>query len=216
MAASCLRSLKACYSRFTELNASGAIIAGPTGMYYSTTDLVTLTWEPNILEGEVKQRKNACGTICSSQSEDDQIQWLDVTLELCNANGGVYDLLIGADVLGTNNGWALPASNTGLATYVAIEVWTKNVSSQAVVDGTNAWQRWLLPRVRLVPQSREFNDDFLVHTFTGKAFDGVAGFDGTKLATPTWTVASTRAIQMNETNVAPSVSATCALVANPV
>ena len=206
MALDCPFIIRGCIARFTELDSEGAIVNGAA--VATVGDLVTATWTPEIAAGELRERRNACGEICASAQEDDQIRFYNFEMELCNAVPELYELLVGAALLGSGTGWQAPATNTPLSVQVSIEVWAEAVDDQNQPDPTLPYWHWLFPRVRLVLGPRAFSPDFMQHTFTGRAFEN-ANFNGTNLPAPAWSLADNRAFQVNQEATAPTPSATC-------
>lgn len=165
-----LHSLQVCRMRLTRLESDGTPDAG-AGNLYVTDQLITMTVGVELSEGDDFEQKNGCGAVCLTYKDCDRVKRLTLAADLCSAEPELTELMIGAGDLiadgGNTIGYAYPevgAADCPLG--VSAELWTKNID-----DGTQhpdyPWIRWVAPKTFWQFGDKTFENNPMVHSFTG-------------------------------------------------
>ena len=158
-----------------------------------TIGLVTMTASPEIEEGTVFEPKNGCGQIAFSVADQDIIKRYNLTGEILFHDIEMMYVLFGGTLIGgtalyspsmvgKNVGWAAPGPNSAASNGVYLEVITQNVTEGAGDCSTGstfpAYTGHIFGKAKLVPGDRTFENDVANVSFTGKAFQNPALFNG--------------------------------------
>lgn len=206
--ADCLPQVHACAMRVTDLDTNGVPLPGPDHIYV-TDALTTLTFTPEIADGDEIEEKNACGAICVSYVGDPSFKFLGIELELCTPDPYLEAMLGRGNVLevpGRPAGYAYPPlgelSSAVLGGAVSIELWAKRVlDGELDPDYPYAW--WAIPKItKLRPAGREFAAAAQKPTFSGNAYENTNWFDG---PLNDWPTSSDRVAQWVPTATLPTV-----------
>lgn len=148
MAVKKIKSIKGRIVRVTRLDQCGAPVYGESG-YVVTKGFITVTIGNEYETGEEITQKNAYGEKCVSEKDPDIIKWTNVTVQFCEVDptlldimGGANPVVVGDDIIGATHG-QLPTD----AAY-AVEVWTKKAGTDACVGGTVEWGYFVVPFIR--------------------------------------------------------------------
>lgn len=183
-------------SRVTALNAAGAIVAGPTGMYVSDA-LVKMTFAPELHEFTEIVRTNAAGRDCLVYQPPPTLKRLTVSaFEICSPDPELEFLLTGGTVLVASTvtkGYAPTAVGAPFqsANGFALEVWSNAIINGAP-DATNPYARWVFPRLYLRRGEASLQADAMGPVFSGYGIES-SGFGNGPL--DDWTFASNRVYQ---------------------
>jgi len=79
-------------ARITRLNSCGAPMYGPDNVA-TTIGMVTVTFEPEVSEGDSLETKNLNGELCVSASTPDSMTGINVSIEFCQVDPAVFTLL---------------------------------------------------------------------------------------------------------------------------
>lgn len=174
MASTCITSLDFCAIRVARLTDSGAPLTGPTNGYVSDAPIsldVSIVTE----EGDDLTSKNGCGLICATFQQPDQIKSLELTLELCQLDAELLEILTGAQVfMSGGNAIGLQFPEVGSQPPpVSFEGWSKAwATDHQLVDPSTApdstWIHWVFPGVRWVQGDFTVEHDLMVVTVNGK------------------------------------------------
>lgn len=178
----CGGSVQLCALRVAKLDATGAPEPGASNLYV-TDSMISMSIEPEVSDGEDIELKNGCGSIIVDYRSPDAYRRLNVELSLAVPDPELVYLL-------TQNG-SLLTSGGGTSGYdypelfaafpeigVSIEGWSKHIVD-GVVDGTNPYWRWVLPRVKNWRLgSRELEDGASETTLTGHGYGNALWGDG--------------------------------------
>lgn len=163
MAYFCPKPVRACAMRATLLDECGAPVDTTTvfNSQVVTKQFISLSFSPDIEEGETFRIKNACGDICINDNSDcDRLIGFDVTLQLCGLEAPLMELVLGMSSFvngaGDTLGGVLPPLNLdasesalGCNNNVMLEVWSRNSDRDACAAGNDLpYVRWFLPLVR--------------------------------------------------------------------
>ena len=185
MADDCLPQVHADVMRVAKLDTNGVPLPGVENLYVSTA-LTTLTFEPEIKDGEEIEELNAAGEICVAFQGDPSLKWTNVTIEICTPDPYLEALfsqgtVITADGAGAQDpkGYAYPAigpirSSGGIST----ELWAKRINN-GDLDPDFPYAHWALPKiVQLRPAGRNFGNESQKPSFTGRGLENLNWFDG--------------------------------------
>lgn len=145
----CLASLQACRLRVARLTAGGSPEEGDDNLYV-TDALIQVQSSPEIEAGDEITQKTGCGDICVQFKDIDRIKRVTLSMELCQLDAELIEMLTGATVLtsgGDTVGFAIPpfSANPG---SVSVEAWSKAWSGaeQETDDDDNpVYFRWVWP-----------------------------------------------------------------------
>lgn len=153
-----LKPVRAVALRATLLDDCGVPVNTATvyNSQIATKQFISLSFSPDVEEGEAFRLKNADGSLCINDNSDgDKLLGLNVTLQMCGLPMHFTELLLGGALLtnaqGTIVGGVLPPTNfaevaDAASNRVLIEVWSRN-SDKSACEGGNAFNyiRWFLP-----------------------------------------------------------------------
>jgi len=112
--------------RVSQVNPSGAPIAGPAGKNVSTDGFVTLTISAEIEEGTEILQKNASGNLCVNEKNSDSLKFLGLEMEFCGVNPSLLAIMTNAEeyvnAAGDVIGFTVPEGD--LEKYFALELFT--------------------------------------------------------------------------------------------
>lgn len=148
MAQKVLKSVKGRRIRVTRLDECGLPVEG------SCTTLVTDGFIQVVLSAEVEAgeemtQKNAWGDFCISEKDSDRFKWVNVTINFCEVNPNLVDIIGGDSVVPivgastTTIGFQVNAN--GNAQSFALELWTKAAGQDACEGGTVEWGYFVVP-----------------------------------------------------------------------
>lgn len=210
----CAGQVQVCAMRVSRLAADGTTPAGASNMIV-TDGLVTLGWEPEILEGEEIQVPNACGKNVVDYKDDDRIRRLNLTLTLGYPDPELLELIAGALLItttGNSTGWALPLLNSAIAgNGVGLELFSK-----AIVNGVQAtalpWWQSVFTRTKnwAFTEGGEFGNAAYSPVLTGIALENAGFGNGPDNL---WTGPSDRALASKRVATIPAV--VCGYQATP-
>jgi hypothetical protein len=179
--------------RVTALKSDGSHANQPM---YVTDNLVKIDFNPELEAGQEVADKNAAGIVYVSYRLQDVIKRYTVNLETVTNDPELEVILTGGTTYtsggsGSVNvkGYQYGALGQFTSPYgVSVEAWTHNIVA-GVINPTQPYQRWVLPRLYLVKGNRTIDINRLASPFSGFATEnpnwgaGPAGdfpFDSTK------------------------------------
>ena len=172
----CFQSIQVCAIRATRLDATGAFVPGATNAQYTSDATIELESDPQYTDGDEVEVRNGCGEICSTFRGDDRLTGLDFSIELCELDIELIELLTGVTLLddgaGNTLGYQLPLATATAYPGVALEAWSKawadtTQSVGAITVATLDWWKWVWPKLRLRVDNKTLEDDFLVFSISG-------------------------------------------------
>lgn len=187
----CLGELNAAVFRIARLDAD----CTPTGGANSgivTAGLVTLTADPDIEEGTVFEPKNGDGSILFTYEEDDKIKRYNLSGEMGFLDFEAMELMFGGslilgraggDFAGEVIGYADRNYSAAPRNGVYLEVITRAIAEGAgscVSSGSGAPVAFghIFGKVKLTPGSKNFANEVKRITFSGKATQNPALYNG--------------------------------------
>ena len=144
MPALCYGSIKGLVLRATRLNDTGVPQTGATASAI-TSGFISLNFSANIETGEEFIVKSANGALCVNEKDCDQLKGLDLTVDLCQVDPELFELLGGVRLVDdgkttpTNVGYAM-GEDLRCSGGFALEVWTRQ-------SGLGGLIYWLFPWV---------------------------------------------------------------------
>ena len=151
MATRKIKSVKGRVMRLTRLDECGNPAYGDACGTIVTDGFISVTLSDEVEAGEEYTQKNAWGDFCIAEKDADRRKWVNVTIQMCEVDPEVLDLVGGATPVVDGQG------NTIGATFgrdpnpnsFAIEVWTKKAGSSACDPGSGAaeWGYFAVPNV---------------------------------------------------------------------
>jgi hypothetical protein len=165
--------------RITRVSPAGDPVAGACSSVV-TDGFISVTVSPEIQTGQEINTPNAWGDNCIEDKAGDIVKWVNVTLELCQVNPDILDIVGGANPLATGTAPTQdfigasfgPNPNTD---NFGIEVWTKDT-----VNYPTRWGYIVVPNIQngRIDGDIKVQNDALTFNMVGQ---GVA-------ATTDWTV----------------------------
>jgi hypothetical protein len=189
--------------RVTRLNADGTCATGPSASYIDK-GFLSVSFTPEIEEGDEFTQKNASGIVCTTFKAPDTLKRVTLELAICNPNPEITEMIAGGTVLtsaGATMGYAAPLSGEDPnPNGVALEVW-----SYAIVGGkkasVNPFWHWVFPYVHLTPSGdRVIENGIMANAFSGWGVGNSQFGDG---PAGDWPFISDRAYQYARTATAP-------------
>jgi hypothetical protein len=146
MATKTLKSIKGRHLRLTKLDSVGAPVIG-TCSTVVTDGFVKVTIAGEVEAGQEYTSKNAWGDFCISEKDADRFKWVNVTVDLCDVDPDVIDIMGGEAIIpaivGTNTvGFAV--TDDGNTQAFAIEVWTKKAEGSGAAG---EWGYFVVPAI---------------------------------------------------------------------
>lgn len=91
-------SVRGKVARMTKVDAAGKPVAGPCGTI-TTDGFVTVSYSPEISEGEEIEVKKANGTVCVSDKACDSLKWIAIEIAFCGVNPGLFGMMTSQPVV---------------------------------------------------------------------------------------------------------------------
>ena len=196
-------SLYAVRMRVTRLGPSGAPLVGPDNMYV-TDSFVRVDYTPTYNESDAITKPNGRGTLCLNVRPKKQLTGVEMTVEICDDDPMLSELLGGGTVLTTGAGadvvgYQLPLGDDPETNGVSVEVWTEAWAGDSQVADL-PWFHYVFPKTALSPTERTLAAE------PGEvAFEGTGGENREWGEGPAgdWTHSSRAAMQFIRTSVEP-------------
>jgi len=196
-------SLYAVRMRVTRLGPSGAPLVGPDNMYV-TDSLVRVDYTPAYNETDAITKTNGRGGLCLNVRSKKQLTGVEMTVEICDDDPMLSELLGGGTVLTTGAGadvvgYSLPLGDDPESNGVSVEVWTEAWAGDSQVADL-PYFHYVFPKATLAPTER---------TLAGEpgevAFEGSGGENREWGEGPVgdWAFASRAAMQWVRTSATP-------------
>lgn len=170
----CTGSIKCVAMRVGRLAASGAPAAGATNMYV-TESIIELGMAVQVDEGQERQVKNGAGDICQILREPDKVKGLNLTMQLCELDAELLEMLTGATLITettTTIGHMAPAvGGQANPNGVALESWSWGWDGGARAGNAIAdpvFLHWVFPLTRFTLGTITQNEDFMSIPLSGK------------------------------------------------
>jgi hypothetical protein len=197
-------SLYAIRMRVARLNAAGAPLAGADNLYV-TDKMVRVDYEPTYTTIDAVTKPNGRGTLCLNIPERQVISGANLTVELCEDDPELYEMLGGGSVLtagaGTDVvGYQAPKSTDPAAGSLSIEVWTEAWAGSSQ-DSVLPYVWTAFPSCKLRQTARSLSASLDEKSFEGAAIENNGWGDGP--AAPLWTHDSGAAWQWIRSATAP-------------
>lgn len=139
MATKRLASIKGRSMRLTRLDECGDVVYGNCSSII-TNGFIQIDIEEEVEEGEEITQKNAWGELCVSEVDDDITKWINVSINMCQVDPDVLDIIAAANplVAATNTVGASFGKGPNTSAF-ALEVWTKAAGQDACAGGTTEY-----------------------------------------------------------------------------
>lgn len=180
MANDCLPSIQACALRVARLDPNGVPTPGIDNLYVTDT-MVTLTAEPQYLDGAEFEVQNACGDLVVNFLDVPRLKRVNITLNISAPDPELSELMAGGSVLtdGAAVGWEAPPLLTRIQPYgVSLELWTKRLADDGDLDATFPYFHWVFPRTKLRIGAKNFQNGPMDNPFSGFAIENPNWYDG--------------------------------------
>jgi hypothetical protein len=139
-------SIQGLMMRVTRLDNQGKWITSSTGAACAK-GFVSVQMSSNIEQGDDFKVKNAAGVLCISEKGCPSLNYLDLTIELCNVDPELYELMTGTrllvDYAGAGVGYT-QGTEVQCEGGFALEVWTRVAGGSVAGSG---YVYFLLPQV---------------------------------------------------------------------
>jgi hypothetical protein len=182
---------RACVVRVARLDSDCSPLGGNSSGWV-TTGLVTMTATPDIEEGTVFEPKTACGRIGYTYAGEDILKRWNLTGEFIFFDPEGSEIMFGGqtilgaasgDYSGDVIGWASPGPDAPTNNGVYLEVITQGSAEGAgdCVSSSGGFPTYfghIFGKVKMTPGERTFEDDVARLTFTGKATQNPALYNG--------------------------------------
>lgn len=173
MAQICPTSIHVCRARVTRLNADGSVAAAPNN-HVVTTSIVSLEVQPEVLAGEAKQLVGGCDCICVSYKGKDKLMRFNLTLQMCDVEPALVDILTGSgtlvngssELIGNSFPDQIDCSTSGQPA-TALEVWSDAWTEDRQVASPNQYIRWIFKMAFWQFDNWKLENDFMVPSFKG-------------------------------------------------
>ncbi|WP_435111313.1 fibronectin type III domain-containing protein [Nocardiopsis synnemataformans] len=154
--------------RATRLDSCGRPVYGPDSVV-TTRGLISVNIEPSVEEGETFTQRNINGDLCVNDQGEDTIQWYDVSIEFCQVDACLWQIL--------NPAWKLVRNAHGEVTGLrmgqkidntrgfALELWPKISGEGSLCDDD-------------APEDADPHGYFLLPYTVGRAPDGFSFENG--------------------------------------
>lgn len=136
--------------RLTRLDSCSEPVAGPTGQLV-TSGFVLVTTTPNYQDPEEINQPNANGDNCIVEQPNAALNWLDLSIQLCNIDPDAFNIITGNPLVLNDAttpesvGFRINQGLTGTANF-ALELWS-GITGQACAGGVTRYGYWLYPWV---------------------------------------------------------------------
>ena len=151
----CANLLHVDHIRALRLNAAGQVVAAADGAY-EHEQAILLGYTPVTPDRQTAEQRQGNGEICATYRERPHApDSVDLTLNLCQLDAELIELLVGGEVItqgtgaaGDTIGWLAPTDSTVNEDGVALECWSKmwNNNQRANFGGQPGWFRHFFPR----------------------------------------------------------------------
>lgn len=172
-------SFGACGIRVCRLGPTGIPNPGANNLYITGAPVeVKATWQ--IKAGNRFEQRNACGGVCTVVQQQDDIQGLTLTLQLCQLDAELMEMLSGGSVVsvgGNSLGHMVPPLGQQQANGVSFDVWTQNQKGGSQ-DPNYPYIHWVYPRVTWRAGDDTFNEGILNVPYTGVCYENPNFEDG--------------------------------------
>lgn len=166
-------SLNLCALRLTRLNSGGHPVPG-AGNGYVTTAPIKLDLTSNTEKGDSATQKNGCGVICQTYTNPDTLDSLGLSLDLCQNDPELLEIMTGATLLsgggGVPRGLKAPAVGS-TPPLVALEAWTlawdNSVQAQQSLVGAATYMHWVFPSTQWTLGNTSLAAGILTVSLTG-------------------------------------------------
>lgn len=191
--------------RLTRLDASGALVTGPSASYV-TKKFVSLGFTPEYETGDEFTTKAADGSVCVTWKAPDTLKRVTLSIALCDPDPEFTEMIAGGTLLssgGQSVGYKAPLVGVDATPNgVAIEVWSiANVNGRQAA--TNPYWHWVFPYTQMHQAGeRAIQNDLLATSFEGWGVGNVGFGDGP--AAPLWPFASDAPVAYARTTAIPT------------
>lgn len=176
----CPGQIQACAMRVARLEPNGVPDPGANNLIV-TNSLVTFTLTVVYADGEEFEVKNGCGDVCLTFKDCDRLKRIDFTLDVCQLDPELTELLAGGTVLtsGQAVGYKAPLIGDGCPNPngVSVELWARRVIDGAI-DPDFPYEWWVFPRLFPRITERTFQNGPMSHPFSGFGNENPNWFDG--------------------------------------
>lgn len=193
--------------RLTRLQASGALVTGPSASYV-TKKFVSLGFTPEYETGDEFTTKAADGSVCVTWKAPDTLKRVTLSIALCDPDPEFTEMIAGGTLLssgGSSVGYKAPLVGVDATPNgVAIEVWSiANVNGRQAA--TNPYWHWVFPYAQMHQAGeRAIQNDLLATSFEGWGVGNVGFGDGP--AAPLWPFAADAPVAYARTTSIPGGS----------
>ena len=142
----CVAPIKGTVMRVVRLDACGAPVTGTDAQVVSK-GFISINPSPQYEDGEEFIQRNAAGELCVNEKDADALKRIDLTIQLCNVDPDLIELILGARLIkdGSDSiGFAL--SEAPSTAKFALEVWQK-IAGGACGGGSEQWVHHVFPWV---------------------------------------------------------------------
>lgn len=171
----CFESIQLVAIRAHRLQASGALLTGAANAYQSAA-AIQLQVGYEYENGADVTQKNGSGGICLRYRGEDKLKNITVTMNLCQLDFQLIELLTGWPALVDNSaavmGLSAPALTQANRNGVCLEGWSLawDGDAQAVVGGNALYVRHVFPRVKLNVGNHNVDEGALIIPVEGQGF----------------------------------------------
>lgn len=175
MAQPCFESIQLVAIRAHRLQQSGALLTGATNAYQSAA-AIQLQVGYEYENGADVTQKNGSGGICLRYRGEDKLKNITVTLNLCQLDFQLIELITGWTALVDNSaavmGLSAPALTAPNRNGVCLEAWSLawDGDAQAVVGSNAMYVRHVFPRLKLNVGNHTVDEGALVIPVEGQGF----------------------------------------------
>lgn len=195
--------VRALAMRLTRTDACGAPVAEVTANSRITTaGFISVGLASDVFTSSDIQVPAASGAICVRDKGVPSLLGYDVTIQLCNFNESIMEMLLGAAILTTPGppvsqvGGVIGSDGSFNDNTVMVEWWSRNGNSDACAAGSGgaAFLHWVLPRVNrwVLSGNIDIGDSATTVTLQGYA-EPTTAFAASRAADE-WTAADVTAI----------------------
>jgi len=175
MPTQCWNSVRGRRLRATRVDACGAPVTG-TCSQVVTDGFVTISFSPEIAEGEDIEVRKADGTLCISDQGCPELKWINVEAEFCQVDPDLFSLFTGYP---TVMDWEANAVGVRITSEIecdagaAMELWTDVPGQVCGSTAAKPWGYFLLPWIKhAIISDFEITNDATTFTLTGRTQAG--------------------------------------------
>jgi len=172
MASTCVSPIRGLAMRATRVNNCGCPIDGPNNQAVSC-GFVSIGLSAQIDDGNPITVRTAAGAICINEPACRTLTRYDVTIEFCQVDPELFELMAGSRVLtdykGDSVGHTVGESIQCEGGF-ALEIWSQVAGAECEVGSAGVWYYWLLPFVTsgIIGGDITIEDGPITFTFTGQ------------------------------------------------